>query len=55
MGRGCCGVKNVPSILYALAAVIWLVVGFLSGSVVYIALAAVFFLLAYRTSKAKEE
>lgn len=47
--------KNAPSILYALAAVIWLVVGFLTGSVVYVALAAVFFLLAYRKRPPKEE
>jgi hypothetical protein len=47
--------RNIPSVLYALAAVIWLVVGFLTGSVVYIALAAVFFLLAYRKRSSKEE
>lgn len=47
--------RNIPSVLYALAAVIWLVVGFLTGSVVYIALAAVFFLLSYRKRPAKEE
>lgn len=47
--------SKVPSMLYALAAAIWLVVGFLSGSMVYIALAAVFFLLAYRKRPPKEE
>ncbi len=47
--------RNIPSILYALAAVVWLVTGYLSGSAMYIALAAVFFLLAYRNRKPKEE
>jgi hypothetical protein len=47
--------RNIPAVLYALAAVIWLIIGFLSGSAVYIALAAVFFLLAYRKRKTKDE
>lgn len=47
--------KNVPSMLYTLAAVIWLTLGFMSGNVVYLCLAAVFFVLAIRQRKGRSK
>ena len=47
--------RNVPAILYTLAAVIWLLLGFLSWNVVYLCLAAVFFVLAIRKRKGRSE
>ncbi len=43
--------KNVPAILYALAAVIWLALGVMGWNVIYIGLAVVFFVLAVKGMK----
>ena len=47
--------KNLPAMLYALAAAIWLVLGILNWSAVYLALAVVFFVLAFKKRKPKGE
>ncbi|MBO7185259.1 MAG: hypothetical protein J6V34_05630 [Oscillospiraceae bacterium] len=46
---------NLPAALYALAATIWLVLGVLNFNVIYWGLAVVFFVLAYKKRKPKEE
>ena len=43
--------KNVPSILYALAAAIWLILGLMTFNVIYLGLALVFFVLAISRRK----
>lgn len=40
--------NNVSAILYAVAATVWLVLGFTSWNVMYLVLAAVFYVLAIR-------
>ncbi len=47
--------KNSKPLLYAAAATIWVVLGFLSGNVVYLCLAAVFYVLALRSRKNKDD
>ena len=47
--------KNGPSILYALAAAIWLVLGGMNFNVIYLGLAVVFFALAFKKRKSKEQ
>lgn len=49
--------KYAPSILYALAAVIWLVLGLMSFNIIYLGLAVVFFAMAIskRKRKSKDE
>ena len=47
--------KNGPSILYALAAAIWLILGVMNFNAIYIGLAVVFFVLAFKQRKSKEE
>ena len=46
--------RNAPALLYALAAVIWLVLGIMSFNVIYMGLALVFFVLAFKKRKPKE-
>jgi hypothetical protein len=52
---GNCGMKNVPALLYALAAAIWLVLGIMSVNAIYIGLAVVFFVLAFKQRKSNKE
>lgn len=40
--------NNLPAILYAVAATLWLALGFASWNVVYLVLSAVFYVLAIR-------
>ncbi len=40
--------SNSPSVFYIVAATIWLVLGFGTGNVMYLVLAAVFYVLAIR-------
>lgn len=47
--------KNVPSFLYGLAAAIWLFLGLMTHSVVYVGLALVFFVLALSRRKKGSE
>ena len=47
--------KNIPTALYALAATIWLVLGVLNFNVIYLGLAIVFFVLAAKKRKGREE
>lgn len=49
--------RNIPSVLYTLAAVIWLILGLMTYSVIYLGLALVFFVLAVSRRKrgSKEE
>lgn len=43
-----------PSVLYAVAATVWLVLGFATWNVMYLVLAAVFYVLAIRKRKKGE-
>ncbi len=45
--------KNISPILYAAAATVWLVQGFLSFKIVYFILAVVFYVLAIKNRKLK--
>ena len=47
--------KNLPTALYAAAAAIWLVLGLLNFNVIYLGLAIVFFVLAAKKRKGREE
>lgn len=47
--------SNSPSVFYAVAATIWLVLAFGTGNVMYLVLAAVFYILALRRWRRKKE
>ena len=44
-----------PSVLYCIAAAVWLVLGFASGNFMYLVLSAVFFLLGFQKRKKKDD
>ena len=46
--------KNMPAYLYALAAAIWLALGVMSFNLIYLGLAIVFFVLAFKSRKSKK-
>lgn len=47
--------NNTPAILYAGAATMWLVLGFLTWNIIYLILAAVFYVLAIKKRKKRED
>lgn len=47
--------NNIPVAMYAAAAVIWVILGFLTGNIMYLLLAAVFFLLALNRKRRRDE
>ena len=47
--------KNVPAMLYALAAAIWLVLGITGFNLIYLGLAVVFFVLAFKNRKSEKD
>lgn len=44
-----------PALLYAVAATVWLILGFATGNIVYLILAAVFYVLAIKKRKKRED
>lgn len=47
--------SNSPSVFYAVAATIWLVLAFGTGNIMYLVLAAVFYVLAVRRRHKKKK
>ena len=47
--------KNASALLYGLAAAIWLGLGVMTFSPIYLGLALVFFVLAFKNRKRKDE